>query len=67
MQFDQLKRREVITLLAGTATWPLAAVAQQPALPVVAFVSGRSSGTLRALAVRSAEALMNSTMSRHAI
>jgi putative ABC transport system substrate-binding protein len=30
MQFDQLNRREFITLLAGTAAWTLAARAQQP-------------------------------------
>src|SRR5499433_1682484 len=48
MQFDELKRREFLSLLSVAMAWPLAAPAQQPTTPIIGFLSTLSPSNMAA-------------------
>jgi putative ABC transport system substrate-binding protein len=55
-----MRRREFITLLGGAVAWPLAARAQQPAMPVIGFLAGTLEETGRPIVAAFKQGLLDS-------
>jgi len=55
-----VRRRAFIALAGATAAWPLAARAQQPAMPVVGFLNAESPAGYQPMAAAFRQALQQS-------